>query len=107
MENKQEKINVIDPKIQNGQSSQKDSGVGPVIGSILIILLIILGGLYYWGSIIQETQNHNTVDESLPAMSDNDEIDDIERDLESTNTDEIDQLLDEIDTEIDDAINSL
>lgn len=107
MENKQEEINIIDPKIQNGQKPQKDSGVGPVIGSIIIILLIILGGLYHWGSIIQRTQAPENVNESLPTLSESDEIIDIEKDIEATNTDEIDSLLDEINSEIDDAINSL
>jgi predicted PurR-regulated permease PerM len=109
MDKKQEEINIIDPKIQNGQAPKKDEGVGPVIGSIIIIAVIVLGGLYYWGSIIQNSSNapENVTEESLPALSESDEIIDIEQDLEATSADEIDALLDEIDSEIDDALNSL
>ncbi len=108
MKNK-EKINVIDPNIQNGQPKKPDEGVGPVIGSIIIIALIVLGGLYYWGSIINSTQktNEDVIETTTPALNESDEIIDIEEDLEATDTEGIDKLLDEIDAEIDDALNSL
>lgn len=34
------------------EDSKKDSKVGPLIGSIIVILIFIIGGLYFWGSII-------------------------------------------------------
>jgi uncharacterized protein HemX len=41
----------------------EDKSVGPTIGVILIVLVIILGGLYFWGQRIsqqQQTQNAQT-----------------------------------------------
>lgn len=34
------------------EDTKKDSKVGPLIGSVIIILVFIIGGLYFWGSII-------------------------------------------------------
>jgi len=106
----EDNINIIDPEIQNGQSKKTEGAVGPVIGSIIIIALIVLGGLYYWGSIINSTQkkdSENVPEENISTLSESDEIIDIEADLEATTLDEIDQLLNEIDAEIDDALNNL
>lgn len=38
----------------NQEVVKKDSSVGPIIGSVIIIILIILGGLYFWGYVINE-----------------------------------------------------
>lgn len=40
--------------MDNQNTPQKDSGIGPIIGSIIIIILIILGGLYFWGYVIDK-----------------------------------------------------
>ena len=53
--------------MDNQNTPQKDSSVGPIIGSIIIIILIVLGGLYFWGYVINkqkadipEKQNEST-----------------------------------------------
>lgn len=40
----------------NDVEIKKDTGgrVGPMIGSIIIILLLIIGGIYFWNSIINQ-----------------------------------------------------
>lgn len=39
--------------IQNMMDGAKRDGtVGPLIGSIIIVLIILVGGLYFWGSLI-------------------------------------------------------
>jgi hypothetical protein len=105
----EDNINIIDPGIQNEQPKKQEGAVGPIIGSIIIIALIVLGGLYYWGSIINSNQKNEDVkaEETIPALSESDEIIDIEEDLEATNLNEIDELLNDIDVEIDDALNNL
>jgi uncharacterized protein HemX len=50
--------NHINTPIQNMvRDTAKDGTVGPLIGSIIIILLILGGGLYFWGSIISNQKN--------------------------------------------------
>lgn len=109
MQKQKEEINIIDPDIQKTPQAPKDGVVGPIIGSIIIIALIVLGGLYYWGSIIENNTSDPVTkeEELLPELNESDEIEKIEEDLEATNTEEIDKLLNEIDSEIDDALNSL
>ena len=42
----------------NGQpESQSRKPVGPVIGTAIILVLLILGGLYFWGAHLNRTQN--------------------------------------------------
>ena len=49
----QKNYSTINTPIQSMvEDSKKDSKVGPLIGSIIVILIFIIGGLYFWGSII-------------------------------------------------------
>jgi uncharacterized protein HemX len=34
--------------------SAKKNSVGPIIGSVIIVVLISLAGLYYWGSVLEK-----------------------------------------------------
>jgi hypothetical protein len=45
---------------QGGPSAPK-SGVGPIAGAVIVIILLIAGGLYFWGSKL----NHQSTD--IPA----------------------------------------
>jgi len=51
--------------MDNQNTPQKDSGVGPIIGSIIIIILIILGGLYFWG---YEINKQKTTTPAIPEQ---------------------------------------
>ncbi|MBI4155947.1 MAG: hypothetical protein HY507_01805 [Candidatus Zambryskibacteria bacterium] len=75
------------------------SSIGSIIGTIIIIALIILGGLYFWGKRIEETKltqdlttspTEMTVDNSEAAIikstSSSDDLGSIEADLNNTNT---------------------
>ena len=80
---------------------QNKSSIGSIIGTIIIIALIILGGLYFWGKRIEESkltqnamtdttttqpvnpdQNEATV---IKSMSSGDDVSSIEADLNKTN----------------------
>lgn len=92
---------------------QNKSSIGSIIGTIIIITIIILGGLYFWGKrieesrykqkIIQEGQmeyTNNTsvkVDEvtSIKNTGSSDDISSIEADLNNTKTDNLSSELDQ------------
>lgn len=91
--------------------------VGPVLGILIVVLILILGGLYLWGSMLQENTALETTERTLPnnepetprAQADQDilmttsssvEIEAIYADLESTNLNDLDSELDTIDTEM-------
>ncbi len=69
----------------------ESKSVGPAIGIVIIILIVVLGGLYFWGQRMndQDMQNTNTAtDESLNQMntqSSSDDTTSIEADLNATN----------------------
>lgn len=90
------------------ESAQKDSTVGPMIGSVIIILLMIVGGIYFLGTLIntrkQEIQTEQIVEEQNQAkqientakQSESDTVLDIESDIKSTNIDDLDKDLNQI-----------
>lgn len=74
---------------------EKDKGVGPIIGSIIIIILIIIGGIYYWNSIIDERAATQDTSEQSEAES----ISEIEAELNTTDLDNLDAELEQIEAE--------
>jgi len=43
---------------------ERQSGVGPTVGIIVILILVVLGALYFWGAYLN---NKNSIDE-LPFI---------------------------------------
>lgn len=98
------------------------SHLGPIIGVLIIMLVLILGGLYLWGRELSkgpaateiipreiennepETTRAEADAEILQTTSTSDEITAIEADIESTELDTLDAELEEIDRELDAAL---
>ncbi len=85
---------------------ENTSSVGAIIGTIIIIAIIILGGLYFWGKRIEEINTQATIqneEESAYAtgseasaiknVSPSDDLSSIEADLQQTNTQNLDAEL--------------
>lgn len=103
---------------QNNTSQQTRAhtrSIGPIIGIAIIIVVLIFGGLYYWGAQINKKRsldelNNTTPDmiskqedtalQQLQSQSASDEVLDIETDLEMTDLNNLDQELNNIDTEL-------
>ena len=77
---------------------QTKSSIGSIFGTIIILALIILGALYFWGKRIENTKNAQNLatDTSQPAeaaaiqsMNGSDDLDSIEADLNSTKTENL------------------
>ncbi|TSC83380.1 MAG: hypothetical protein G01um101417_656 [Parcubacteria group bacterium Gr01-1014_17] len=83
----------MEPQNAMPMGEPKKSGVGALIGSIIIILILVLGALYFWGGKLQTGEEELNFDESSAAVnaSASDEVSDIDADLnklESVNLDE-------------------
>jgi len=113
------------PENSFGTSASEDNTthLGIILGILIVLLALILGGLYLWGTTLQDTQEvstapveqNPTVDENsepesdttdvqvqaLESVSASNEIEAIEADIESTNLDELDAELEAIDAELD------
>jgi uncharacterized protein HemX len=100
---------------QTEQSGPNKKSIGPIIGIAIIVVIIIFGGLYYWGGKINKqelrsAQENTTAEEilsqedasleSLQVQSTSDEIADIEADLDMTDLENLDAELDNIDIEL-------
>lgn len=98
---------------------------GPVLILLVVLLISVLGGMYYWFTVLRTntpvisptslrpsaSQNNEPESttaeaqvEALEAVSTSDEVPAIEADVESTNLDSLDAELDAIEKEIDAAL---
>jgi hypothetical protein len=98
------------PQKETVSQGNGDSSVGPVIGIIIIIAVIVIGGLYFWGQRIsnegemttkeiQEQIEDDQTAEELEMVGSSDEFVDIGADIDSTNFEGIDSGLDDLDSE--------
>lgn len=90
----------------------KSKSTGAIVGSIIIIVILIIGGLYLWGKQITkvEIQQATTPEQilsepdqtlgSLKNQSASDKVKDIEADLNTTNLDNLNKELENINTEL-------
>lgn len=54
--NNQESIQVDQDQEPQGIFKEKESKVGPIVGSIIVIIIIVIGGLYFWSTLVEEKQ---------------------------------------------------
>jgi len=105
-------------------SNQSNSSLlsAPILLTLGLLLLVILGGMYYWFNTLEEpdtiviknieslspaeNSEPETTDveaqaDAIRVTSDSDELSDIEADLEATNFENLDMELKAIDAELD------
>ena len=108
-QNNEQLINQSEPQVNQVETETKEpkkGSVGPIIGSIIVIILIILAGLYYLGSL------KNTPEAKAPVVETNEEVVDsdiaeIEQVIDGTELDQLDQELDAIESEINAELENL
>lgn len=112
LNDQEKKNNNIPTPIQDMMAdAQKNTTWGPLIGSAIIVVLMIVAALYFWSMIIQqrsieikteqktqEIEKENIIIKTI-KQSDSDELEDIETDLRATDLDLFDDLLLEIERE--------
>ena len=94
------------PMEQGGGEVKKP--MGPIIGVAIIVIVLILGGLYFWSTQLSKeemTAEEITAQEDpalieLQKQSDSDEIADIEADLDATDLEGLDAELEQIEQEL-------
>jgi len=79
---------------------------GPLVGVIIIVAIIVLGGLYFWGQKLvtggdmkDTTSEPDPKREALESQDSSDEVSSIEEDIENTDFSGIDQELGTIESE--------
>ena len=89
---------------QNGMpmGEPKKGGVGALIGSIIVILILVLGALYFWGGKLQQEEGELNFDESAAVNAvagASDELSDIEADLNAGDALNLDEDLNALNQE--------
>ena len=80
------------------EKPKRQSEIGPVAGSIIVILVVIAGGVYFWGNKI--VKNNQTAEVENQAMSASGYIDFIENSINTKELDDQDKELNKLDQEI-------
>ena len=86
----------VDEKVEGTVFKENESKVGPMIGSIIIILIIVIGGIYFW---MQRTAVNDIADTKSAVTEE--EVEDIESDLDTLDIDSIDTEIEAIEAEFD------
>lgn len=113
MPNNNQPLGNVPPVMPSGMNmppqmpNQNKSSIGSIIGTIIVIAIIILGGLYFWGKRVDEAkmnqdlvsgqsdtstvpaQDENMEANSIKAVSNGDDLNSIEADLKATNYDNL------------------
>lgn len=111
---------------QFGVQEDKTAHLGAILGILIVALVLILGGLYIWGTMMSSnsydvptpnyerpTAEENNEPEStqaeaeietMQAVSTSNEIEAIEADLDATDLDALDAELQAIEAELDSAL---
>lgn len=94
-----------------GMGGGEEKSTGALIGSIIVIVILIIGGLYLWNSKMQEQRMmedgtmmdkgdtmmmEDTATADLEAQGTSDEVSDIEADLNTTNLEGLDAEMQQI-----------
>lgn len=84
----------------NGDAPNKEGSVGAMIGSIIIILIIIIGGVYVLNMVKNSRPDNNIPTDNATVEADStNSVADIEKELNSDDLNNLDAELDSIDAE--------
>lgn len=90
---------------QNGVAPELEKkSVGPMVGLVIVVIIIILGGLYFWKEQTDKAYEDTMMEKDEVAMineqSSSDEVSLIEADLQATSINSIDTEYSAIDAEL-------
>jgi len=99
----------VSPEVPTPEVETEKKSAGPLFGIIIIVVLFVLAGFYFWSTQIKDSGSMTAEEiaaevdpnlESLGSQSTSDEIENIEADLDATGLEGLDQELEDIDLEL-------
>ncbi len=91
----------------------EDRSSGPIVGVVVIILVLVVGALYFWGAELNKEQSQSAekivngadpVTNSLRSQSQSDSVDSIQADLNNTDLDSLNSDIKNIDNALNQPI---
>ncbi len=73
----------------------KESQIGPVIATVIIILILLIGGLYFWGEQLKK----ESIKENSQIQIEAGEVSNLENEVNSLEVDSFEQEINNIETE--------
>jgi len=88
----------VPPSSVAPQTPKKDSKIGPIAGIVIVVIVLVIGALYFWGQRLnrEELLNNDPIVKNLQTQNTSDELSAIEDDLSATALDGIGTDLDGI-----------
>jgi hypothetical protein len=87
------------------QGETKERSFGPLISIVVIIAVLVIGGLYFFWNKPQADESDQAQTTSLPELSQSDEINSIESDIQATEN--FDAELSDIEADLDAEFDSI
>ena len=122
MNNEEMNQNNPEPEMEMGEQqenqfpAQEERSMGAVFGSVVVVIVLLIAAFYFWGN--REETPDTTVDgqtdelvdleplaeemqaEALEEQGSSDELDEISKDLEATELEDLTEELDQIEEEL-------
>ncbi len=77
-------------------ATSQNHGVGPLVGTLIVLAILVLGGVYFLSDTSRYEQSappvilgDNDVNAGLPPTSSSDDVNDISADIDATNVNEV------------------
>jgi len=80
----------IPPQGTPAPQKEEKGSMGPLIGSIIVIVILVIGAIYFWGGTLNKQEGAPVDEQPAAALSSSDDIGSLEQDLMNTPDIEID-----------------
>ena len=68
---------------------QTNKGIGPIAGTIIIIIVLIVGAFYFFGQRVEKQKQAGIQNQQNPIATTSDEIGTLQSDVNSLNVDKL------------------
>jgi|688.fasta_scaffold1384742_2 hypothetical protein len=65
---------------------EQKNGIGALAGTIIVVIILIIGGFYFYGQRIEKQEQNEA---SVVQATSSDEVNDIQKDLDTLNFDNL------------------
>lgn len=89
MDNMQQNINPnqnapIEQSPSPAPQPPEKGGMGPLIGSVIVIVILVIGAIYFWGDKLNKQESNPSDQQPAATLSQNDDVNNLEQDLNNT-----------------------
>lgn len=69
--------------MENQESTESKTSIGPIVGTVIIIIVLAIGGLYVWGAKVKDSQNKQEKQDEVETIETDAAVIDLNFDIDS------------------------